>query len=135
MNAIDHALPVYPERRLIGVVWSGPDLRSLLGALGALPLKTPDVMVLCGEAGERWLDPDGDRHGRYGRFVRWSQGLTDEHQDLREYGEELRAGRAVVTVHVRRDDPAFTAVLKAYQSVGAQRVRYFGPNVIEDEPT
>lgn len=124
----------YPNERLVGVLAGLAEARTLTADLTALGLAEQDLFVLAGEAGADWLDPEGERHGLLGRLIRWSEGLTDEHDELRRYAGELAGGRCIVATHIHRRSGSFDVVLAAYQRRGARMLRYFGPEVIEGEP-
>ena len=124
----------YPSNRLVGVVNDTSTVLALLHNLSASGVAKGDVTVLTGEDGQRWLDPEGERHGPLGRLVRWSEGLTDEHTEVRQYAAEIADGGFVVATHIQRHATTFGAVLVAYRQVGARLLRYYGPAMIEDEP-
>lgn len=121
------------SRQLVGALGTPEALSEVLSAALAAGVGTQDLLVLFGEAGERWLDAEGVRHGVVGRFVRWTQFLTDERAQWQVYEEHLAENDFVVAVRVARRHPAFAKVLAAFQRAGAQDLHYFGPIVTEDE--
>ncbi|WP_161880936.1 hypothetical protein [Deinococcus alpinitundrae] len=122
----------YPSNRLVGMVDGADTVQGLLNDLLALKLQEGDLGVLCGNAGLRWLDDDGSRHGLLGHFVRWTQFLTDEREELRQYEEAVAAGLFLVATQLPHQSPVYSAALTAYQRAGASLLRYFGPSVIEE---
>jgi len=122
----------YPSNRLVGMVDGADTVRALLDDLLALKLLEGDLGVLCGEEGLRWLDDDGSRHGLLGRFVRWTQFLTDEREELRQYENAVASGLFLVATRLPHQSPVYTDVLIAYQRAGASLLRYFGPSVIDE---
>ncbi|WP_027483563.1 hypothetical protein [Deinococcus pimensis] len=134
MIELNHGAFHYSFRHhLIGAVPDVEALQRLLEVARAFGVPDENVTVLFGEAGERWLDMDGERHGVVGRFVRLTQGMTDEHAELRRYCEYLATSYFVVAIQVPRTSLPFDDLVGAFRTVGARDVQYFGPWVIEQE--
>ncbi|MBB6018589.1 hypothetical protein ACFP9V_25695 [Deinococcus radiopugnans] len=121
----------YPSNRLVGMVDGADTVQVLLDDLLALKLQKSDLGVLCGDAGLRWLDDDGSRHGLLGRFVRWTQFLTDERAELRQYEDAVASGLFLVAAQLPHQSAVYINALTAYQRAKASLIRYFGPLVIE----
>lgn len=95
----------FPEDTLVGILPDPDAAMAVVRGLVERGIAEGDISVLCGEAGARRLDPEGDRHGLLGRLQRLVQHFGDqERPHVERQAKELQAGAFLVAVPCPEDE-------------------------------
>lgn len=120
----------YPNGSVVGVLADPAAAEALRSDLDSAGFTSE---VLHGEAGLARIDVEGTEHGSGGRWLRWLQSIfSEDADDARRYQEHLQAGRAVIGVNVGDDEAAKGRAAAALRAAGADDVRYYAENYVED---
>lgn len=120
----------YPTRKIVGVVDNSHDLDAVLSALAAAGFAAEAIQVFSGEEGICRIDPDGSYHGLVGRLTRIIQAIGAEHEHMRRYEEELRAGHYLVVISVPDDEVERQRAAAILSKHGGHFVDYYAPLAI-----
>ena len=121
--------------RLYGVFEQPEQVSVLRDAVDALEVPFEQLTVLEGEPGLRQLDSSGTHGGLFTRLVRFTQGMTDEHHEIRKYRQALEQGRLVVLVNMKHDNAHTKEQLRlAFKQAGASSIDYYG-NFVNEQLT
>lgn len=125
----------YPTNRVVGTVGDAEQARAAVGALLQAGFDQRDIDVLHGEEDIHRLDPTGDQHGFLAQFQRRLIRTfeLEEFKHLNHHLEDVRAGRFVIMVLVKRRGHRIVAadILHRY---GAEFVGFYGRWAWEDLP-
>ena len=123
-------------RGVVCVLHTREEVDAVLVKLTKVGFGADKTVVLSGQAGLNWLDPDGSQHGRFARFVRKLQKLCSEGEEelLKHVQDALVAGRHVliVTTHGRpRERELVRSIVRDHTK---ETVFYCGTLAIEEFP-
>ena len=113
-----------PWHRVIGVLPGLDEATSSVVDLRDAGFAGDEIYAICGEEGERRLDPFGKHHGLRGRLVRAVE-IGNADDTLSAYANELTAGRVILSVPARDGAQRSTAA-HVLRDHGATSMRYFG---------
>jgi uncharacterized protein (TIGR02246 family) len=118
----------YPTNRVVGTIADADNANAAIDALVRAGFDRDDIDMLHGEADVHRLDPTGAAHGLLAQAQRTlirTAGPNEEYKHLMRHVEDLRAGRFVIMVLVRRREQRMVAadLLGAH---GAEFVGFYG---------
>ncbi len=123
---------VYPTDHVIGVIDDAAEAQAALAALLSAGFSEEALRLFHGPETADQLDFSGTAHGFLGRLIRLVQGYGDvEHDHFQRYGEALRAGHFLISVHVTERD----RLEQVYEIVKAHKGRnidFFGRWTVEE---
>ncbi len=122
----------YPTDSLLAVLPDSESAAAAAAELKAAGLPDRDITVLRGDEGASRFDPTGAVHGLFARLRRVvSFTVMDQLPDMAWYDAAIRAGRAVIMVHLRGDDRKAEAV-RILRAHGGHFINYYGRFVTEE---
>lgn len=122
----------YPVDSLLAVLPDSARAGAAAAALKATRVPDRDITILRGDEGSSRFDPTGAVHGLVARLRRIvSFTVMDQLPDMAWYDAAIRAGHAVVMVHLRGDDKKAEAV-RILREHGAHFVNYYGRFATEE---
>ncbi len=99
------AFIAYPTNRVVGTIVDPKHAQAAIEALLQVGFARQDIDILHGEEDLHRPDPTGAEHRFLAQFQRTLiRTLADEHQHLRHYVEDVRAGRWVIMVLAKKRD-------------------------------
>jgi uncharacterized protein (TIGR02246 family) len=118
----------YPTNRVVGTIADASNARTAIDELLQAGFDREDVDILHGEADVHRLDPTGTEHGFLAQFQRTlirAAGPAEEYKHLSRHVDDVREGRFVIMVLVRRREQRMVAadILNAH---GAEFVGFYG---------
>jgi hypothetical protein len=121
---------------LVGVLRTPGEADAVLRELKQAGFAANDWVLLTGRSGLDWLDVDGRRHGRWGRFVRKLQRACSEGEEalLQSLSNALSTGRLVLIVMTHGGAPARERVRTIVGKHGGEALFYCGSLAIEEIP-
>lgn len=116
----------FPRNTVVGIVDDPGAVASVIRQLVESGVPEERIDILCGEAGARRLDPEGERHGLLERLRRLVQHYGDEEiPHVHRQAEELRAGNFVVAVPAQAEEQR-DAVAEVLRANGAYFINHYG---------
>jgi uncharacterized protein (TIGR02246 family) len=114
----------YPTNRVVGTIADANNAHDAITALLQAGFDQSDIDVLHGESDLQRLDPSGETHGFLRQFQR-TFAPNEEYKHLSRHVEDVREGRFVIMVLIRRREQRMTAadLLNAH---GAEFVGFYG---------
>jgi hypothetical protein len=123
----------YPGGNVIGVLEDDAALGDARERLAQAGFGADRYDVLHGEDDVGRIDVGGEAHGVTGSIVRKLQTFfSEDAADVRQYADQLRAGRYVVGVAVAEDEAAKGRAAEALRGANAQFLNYYADNYVED---
>jgi hypothetical protein len=123
----DAAAIAYPTNRVVGTIADPTNARAAVEALLQAGFARQDIDILHGEEDLHRPNSTGAEHRSLAQFQRTLMRTlsSDDHEHLRHYAEDVRAGRWVITVLAKKRDrrEAASDVLSAY---GAEPIEFYG---------
>ena len=125
----------YPTNHVVGTIRDAEKAQAAIDALLGAGFERDHIDVLHGEEDLRRLDPTGAEHGFFAQFQRTFIRTfdLDEFKHLTHHVEDVRAGRAVITVLTKRRALRIMAADILHQH-GAEYVGFYGRWAWEDLP-
>ena len=122
----------YPTDSLLGVVPDAEDAATIAAELKKSGVPDRDITILRGDEGASRFDPTGAVHGLFARLRRIvSFTVMDQLPDMAWYDAAIRAGQAVIMVHLRGDDRKAEAV-RVLRGHGGHFINYYGRFATEE---
>jgi hypothetical protein len=122
----------YPTDSLLAVLPDSESAAAAAAELKAAGIPDRDITVLRGDEGASRFDPTGAVHGLFARLRRVvSFTVMDQLPDMAWYDAAIRAGQAVIMVHLRGDDRKAEAV-RILRAHGGHFINYYGRFATEE---
>jgi hypothetical protein len=116
----------YPTNRVVGSIVDPKHAQAAIEALLHVGFARPDIDILHGEEDLHRPDPTDVEHRFLSQFQRTlTRSLADEHQHLRHYIEDVRAGRWVIMVLAKKREQQ-EAAADILGTFGAESIEFFG---------
>jgi uncharacterized protein (TIGR02246 family) len=125
----------YPTNRVVGTVGDDDRARAAIAALLRAGFERETIDILHDEEGLARLDPTGTGHGFFAQFQRTLIRALDleEFKHLTHHVEDVRAGRFVIMVLIKRRVQRIAAADILHQH-GAEFVGFYGRWACEELP-
>jgi hypothetical protein len=116
----------YPTNRVVGTIADPKHARAAIEALLQVGFAQQDIDILHGEKDLHRLDPTGAEHRFLAQFQRTvSRTLAGKYEHLRQYVEDVRAGRCVIMVLAKKRDKREVAA-DILGTHGAEFIEFYG---------
>ena len=124
---------VYPTNRVVAFLDQRDKADAAVESLRKNGFDDNEIDESFGEEGLHFIDPDGEHHGLWAKFVRGWQNLAqgEEKAFFDLVKDELTQGHVLVSVPVETEDQRYQAG-QLLKDCGAHDIRYYGRLVIED---
>jgi hypothetical protein len=122
----------YPTDSLLAVLPDSERAAAAAAAVKAAGVPDRDITILRGDEGASRFDPTGAIHGLFARLRRLvSFTVMDQLPDMAWYDAAIRAGQAVIMVHLRGDDRK-AEVVRILRGHGGHFINYYGRFATEE---